>query len=172
MNREDCRINMPVLIGRTNGLKTKGQIIKLNPQTAKVRTLESRNNFMMGTIINVAYALMYPMSARNSVQNQSNDLPVKVAQSSVQADADVPLTFSAVDNAILKAINECYSELSPENLTCDGEANPVFVKQRYNKLHNQLNHLFAAFGRQVSEEAADAWLEKYNKTYVKKKSTS
>jgi hypothetical protein len=42
-------------------------------------------------------------------------------------------------------------KLSPENLCCDGEASPAYVKQQYRKLTAQWKRLEKEVGRKVTE---------------------
>lgn len=44
MLREDCRIGMKVVFGRTNGEKTVGEVVKIHEKYAHIRTLESRGD--------------------------------------------------------------------------------------------------------------------------------
>jgi len=56
------------------------------------------------------------------------------------------------DAEILRDIDGVYGELSPENLTCDGEASPAWVRRRAASLRARLRELEAEIGRKVSEE--------------------
>ena len=53
MQIEECHRGMKVLFGRANGAKTLGEIIKLNPTKAKVKTIEARGSGPAGVIWNV-----------------------------------------------------------------------------------------------------------------------
>lgn len=52
---------------------------------------------------------------------------------------------------IMRDIDECYSRLSPENLTCDGECSGASVRRRYANLMQHLRGLFVELGREVEE---------------------
>ena len=58
---------------------------------------------------------------------------------------------------ILQAIAATYSELSPENLTCDGELPFARVQQKRSELNRRLDALFQALGRQVDETEVYQW---------------
>ncbi len=58
------------------------------------------------------------------------------------------------ESAILDDIKGVYCQLSPENLTCDGELPKYLVQQKYSKLNRELKNLFKELGREVSEEEA------------------
>ena len=63
MLREQAKVGMKVFFGRTHGEKTLGQIVKLNPTKAKVKTLENRGNgrgSAVGTEWGVPYSMMEP----------------------------------------------------------------------------------------------------------------
>ena len=63
MQIEQARIGMQVYFGRSQGEKTLGKIIKLNPTKAKVETLEGRGNGrggMAGSVWSVPYSMMEP----------------------------------------------------------------------------------------------------------------
>ena len=51
------------------------------------------------------------------------------------------------------------NDLSPENLTCDGEAPAHLVYAKRSKLSTRLNYLCKAFGREISETVAWNWME-------------
>lgn len=59
------------------------------------------------------------------------------------------------DRAILSDIATVYGQLSPENLTCDGELPRSQVRRKAASLNRQLRELFREIGRTVSEE--EAW---------------
>lgn len=66
------------------------------------------------------------------------------------------------ERLIIEQICNTYAELSPENLTCDGEVKPSVWKPREKELKGRLVILFAELGRNLTElEAYDA-LENLN----------
>ena len=55
------KVGQKVFFGRPNGEKTLGEIVKLNPSKAKVRTLEGRgSNSVAGVVWGVPYTLLKP----------------------------------------------------------------------------------------------------------------
>lgn len=60
------------------------------------------------------------------------------------------------EQTILDKIADVYTQLSPENLTCDGELAPKAVRRRYAALKRELTACFKALGREVSEDEAFA----------------
>jgi len=48
-------------------------------------------------------------------------------------------------------------QLSPENLTCDGEAPRSWVRKRFNNLTRQWKALERQVGREVSEDEVWRW---------------
>jgi hypothetical protein len=61
---------------------------------------------------------------------------------------------------IREDILRCYSQLSPENLTCDGELTKTQIRVKQSKLNKELKSLFKEFGRPVMEEEALGWTRK------------
>lgn len=66
-------------------------------------------------------------------------------------------TGKRTDDEVMADINACYNHLSPENLTCDGEASRGHVRSRYAELNRVLRDLFIEIGRTVSEDEAFRW---------------
>lgn len=151
MIREQFQVGMIVEFGRGNGEWTKGQIVKLNPKMAKVKTLESRgsgNGSQAGSVWSVAYGLMRP-STSNTTTTTFRD----------PADEAMPYSpFNMyADNCIMEAIVDVYNRLSPECLTADGERPIHQVRALRSQLETKLHHLFKALGRPVSETVAYDW---------------
>lgn len=151
MLREDCEIGMVVEFGRENGEWTKGEITKLNRMKAKVKTLEQRGNGRgshVGAEWGVPYSMMRPVGGKTT------------------SIADEPIPYNRfqdhAEQCILEAIVATYSQLSPENLTCDGELPRHVWMARQSKLNSRLQSLFKAFGRPVSESVAYKWMDDFN----------
>ena len=163
MLQENCRRGMKVIFGRPNGEKTLGEVVKINDKKAKVKILEDRGQrSQAGVVWGVPYSMMEPV----------NDQAV----ASVQTTKPEPLTYNvfqpASEQHILQAIACCYSDLSPESLTCDGELSQGQVRSRYNELHRKLKGLFTALGRTVSEGEAYDWDNQRRAYEVKKRATA
>ncbi len=118
-----------VTFGRPNGRKMEGLIIKKNAKTAIIRSAHA--------LCSVAWELCTPI----------NGVAPSICQPALKFNM-----FDTVNNHILEAIYCLYGNLSPENLTCDGEISGSQIRQRSAKYHAQLKHLFAALGRSVSEQ--------------------
>lgn len=149
MLREHCAVGMRVIFGRGNGEQTLGEIIKINPTKAKVKTLESRGNgrgSMAGTIWSVPYSLMTPEGGCAVPQQDPSDLPIAYNK-----------FIQYGDRCIMEAIVDTYNRLSPEFLTADGERPVSQVVALRNKLNARLRALFQALGRPVSESVAYKW---------------
>ena len=175
MTREDCRIGMIVEFGRENGERTKGVIVKMNPKKAKVRILESRGEgrgSQSGSVWGVPYSMMIAVQdaiteteiAMQSFAQPDNPAFKAFAQAKSMADQPVPYNrFTYVDNLILEAIHATHMDLSPENLTCDGELPVHAVNAKRSKLNARLTHLYKAFGREVGESASCDWMDEKRK---------
>ena len=141
VRREDLRVKQQVYFGRPNGQKTLGEVVKLNPTKARVKTLEVRGGRTShGEVWNVPYSLLY-----------------------LNADGEVPsvkaLKYSPFDenNKLYEALADVYGWLSPENLTGDGEAPRSYVVQRSAELHRKIKGITMAIGHAVSEDDLYAW---------------
>lgn len=148
---QDAKVGMQVLFGRPNGQKTLGEIVKINPTKAKVRTLENRGQHEDGVTWTVPYSMMAPAMAQGAV-------PVSPVR---------PLLMyspfqSAVEINVLLAISAIYTQLSPENLSCDGERprqEQIRLRRDYMA---KLTALFRALGRTVNETEVYEWEEQYH----------
>ncbi len=65
------------------------------------------------------------------------------------------------EEAIVKDISDCWCGLSPENLSCDGEAPVAYVQNMTLKLTTKLKALFKEIGRHVGEIEAYELEESY-----------
>lgn len=144
MRFEDCRVGMEVVFGRGNGEYTRGIVEKTNRAKAKVRTIENRGKTVAGALWSVPYSLLEPSTGGVSQPVLPQPIHYHPFQSSVEVK-------------ILEAINAVYTELSPEFLTCDGEATVSQINIKRSNLTRQLRGLFQAFGREVDESTAYDW---------------
>ncbi len=60
MQRNECKVGMKVYFGRPSGEKTLGEVIKTNPKSAKVKTLEARGDRRAEGVWNVDYSFLTP----------------------------------------------------------------------------------------------------------------
>lgn len=173
MRKEDCQLGLPVIFGRENGQKTRGFIVKLNNKTAKVRTRESRGRRSeSGTDWSVGYSLIQPdphdseivdfeqrrrrRRRRNSrpAQNNFNEPSIETRVAAI-----VYCPFNYIENHAMEGVVACYSALSPENLTCDGELSRSQWVPKSRKLNKQLKGFFEVIGHQIDESLAYNWAE-------------
>jgi hypothetical protein len=171
MIREECRVGLVVEFGRENGERTKGVIVKMNPKKAKIRIIESRGagrGSHSGSVWGVPYSMMIAVQdattdtaiTMQSFAQPDNPAFKAFAQAKSMADQPVPYNrFTYVDNLILEAIYATHMDLSPENLTCDGELPVHAVNAKRSKLNARLTYLYKAFGREVSESASCDWMD-------------
>jgi hypothetical protein len=151
MQRSECQIGTKVYFGRENGQRTLGEIVKLNPTKAKVKILEARgSSSQAGSLWGVPYSMLTPADENVVVAGRpiSVQLPPKELTYS---------PFDHINNLILEAILSCYSGLSPENLTADGERPMAQVRSLRTRLERQLRGLVAAYGGPVTEEEVYGW---------------
>jgi len=67
---------------------------------------------------------------------------------------DATVVTRRTESAIMSDILDAYVGLSPENLTCDGEASAAHVRRTRTALNKTLKGLFAEIVREVSEDEA------------------
>ncbi len=107
-----------------------------------------------GVFKTVTYLGYKPRRPKNSVDISINGKEYRAPLSIVfRVDATGTKRPEAV---ILKDIEATYLNLSPENLTGDGELPKFVVSSRRSKLNSKLKALFAEIGRTVTEEEAYA----------------
>lgn len=153
MQRNECRVGMQVYFGLENGQKTLAKIVKLNPTKVKVETLETRGidgRSKVGSLWNVPYGMLTPADETVVVSGK----PISVESHPKELKY---FPFDHINNLILEAILSCYSSLSPENLTADGERPMSQVRSLRTRLERQLRGLTAAYGAPVTEEEVYGW---------------
>ena len=141
MNMTDCKVGQRVYFGRRRGEKTLGTIVKVDRTRCKVRQDEARGTMKahaVGTVWTVPASLM-------TLVDGEHHIPKVEAPTTSRSEAD-----------IMRDISDIYGELSPENLTCDGELSRSAVMRKSSALRSQLRKCFAALGREVGEH--QAWL--------------
>lgn len=146
MSRSDFVVGQKVYFGRQRGEKTLGKIVKLNPTKAVVETLEvrGRDGTAAGKIWTVPYDMLSPAS------ESTQDSPPAVLEALKYSPFDG-------DNALLAALFEVYIDLSPENLSGDGEIPISQVRQRLSVLRRKVKGLCIALGREVTEDQIAVW---------------
>jgi len=144
-----------VRFGRDNGEKTLGEVVKVNRSTVMVKQLESRGTMKAhpaGTVWRVRPSLCTPADGTMAPEVQAR---LKAGQ-----DRDfaflrgAPARSARPEKDVMADILGAYCELSPENLTCDGELSGAQVRRRAAALRARLQLLFREIGREVPEEEA------------------
>jgi len=136
-----------IYFGRTHGEKTLGTVIKVNRTTVKVKQLENRGSFRdypIGTVWKVPFALCSPAEGG----------PPAIVARPVTPVIPARPQGSRPDAEVMKDILRVYCNLSPENLSCDGELPMSQVRRRAASLRAELKRLFQEIGRTVSEDEA------------------
>ena len=156
MNREQILPlqGKQILFGRPNGEKTLGTIMKVNVSKCKVRQDDSRGSVHpIGTIWTVPFELIYTIDA--------NGQPIVAASEPVIQE---PVSDFWIRNHKheLIILNRIYSNLSPEHLSCDGEAPMWRIRQQRAELERQLKAIFVLLGRRLDESEAYRCLDKLN----------
>ena len=94
----------------------------------------------MGTVWTVPFSLLTPA-------------PTDSKPLAVEPVSPAPLDL-AHDGRLGALAHRCYIDLSPENLTCDGELSGSLVRRRASALRSKLRALFVELGRPVNEDEA------------------
>jgi hypothetical protein len=99
----------------------------------------------------------YPVSVLGT-QGGRYKLPVANVLRVLNAAAKpvVPVARRTPDQ-IMSDILDCYCGLSPENLSCDGEASLSHMRAERARINRRLSELFRETGRTVSEDEAYRW---------------
>jgi hypothetical protein len=145
-------LHQKVYFGRSRGEQTLGEIVKINRVKVKVKQLESRGTLKshpVGTIWTVPLSLCTPAGDAKPVVTE----PARPAPVSTLAKRP--------EDVIMNEILAVYGDLSPENLTCDGELPMSAVRARATSLRLKLRTLFAEIGRNVSEDEAYRWWDSH-----------
>ena len=132
MTREELKIEQEVSFGRPNGKTRNGVIVKLNPKNAQVKEKGTPGLWV------VPYASIKHIETPDQQEITYNP-------------------FNKVENLLLEAVCEIYFQLSPENLTRDGEIPYNKVAPIRKRLEHQLQHLQQALQRTVTEHQAYEW---------------
>lgn len=171
MLREQCKIGMKVIFGRPNGEKTIGEVVKIGPKKAKVKTLEARGYFFRknsGVKWSVPFGLMEHLDGR--LEEALLSLPPKdddedVKRYLVEGSETLPYTHLNyhAESLILQAIFLTYKgRRALSNYPLDNIFHPelgrkVKVEFLDGILQSRLKNLFECLGRPVSEAVACAW---------------
>ncbi len=164
MKRSDCQIGQYVRFGRAQGAKTLGQIIKMNPTKAKIKIVGTRGSgrgSTIGSVWNVPYGMLClaPIAGARAVPIDKY-VEGKLKYSLFQPQSDI---------YIIQAIASVFSELSPENLTQDGELRGTTLSKKKAALNRKLKGLFEAIGRELTESEVYEWerqrREAFNKEF-------
>ncbi len=157
---EQCVPGTPVVFGRERGEKTRGTIVELLRSRVKIRQEEARGVHRVGTIWKVPFELISPINVSatalaQQVQAQPFVLPNRTspfAGEGVKIGAGAPDDRWVLDHECeLTILQQILSGLSPENLTCDGEASRAYVMQRRAELTRKYRAVEVLCDRAISE---------------------
>ena len=116
-----------------------------------------------GEMVDAEFSGYNPKAPKNSVLFRMGGRDYKCNPNIVvSAMASPPVqkiglrTEPRADADIILDIANVYSNLSPENLTCDGELSRREVDIRHRRLHAELQRLFKELGREVEVDEAYA----------------
>jgi len=133
---------MKVFFGRGRGEQTLGVIEKINKTRCKVKTLEMRGRratARVGEVWTVPFSLISPVNDGRPAMKRREPTPA------------MP-TEKRNDDAILADLRRVEGELSPENLTCDGELSRTAVKRKASRLNAERRRLVRELGREPTSQ--------------------
>lgn len=139
------RSGTKIRFGRLNGDHTLGTIVKVNGVRAKVRQEEERTHHRIGTEWNVPFGLIHPL--------EGTIVPPAAIRPPAASAVKLPINDGWLhQNAhALHILDGIYASLSPENLTCDGEAPRHAIMARKAVLDRQKAAVFILLERQMDE---------------------
>jgi hypothetical protein len=139
----------------------KAVIVKHNRVRAKVRLEENFQRWGVGKVISCPYSLMYDANGKRLFNHNGSPYAEAVQGDllSKEVYTHTPIPKYAPDEhwvsqhiGILEVLAGIYNRLSPENLTCDGEATRAWINKRRTELNREANACFILLGRQIDEE--------------------
>jgi hypothetical protein len=148
--------NQIVVFGRTCGEQTLGRVIRVNKRTLSVVTLESRGASARkgaGRKWRVTPSLCRAATDAEidgSGASQATARQARRTKARANRRPARPVRRRS-DAEILRDLLSVECQLSPENLTCDGELPQYRVRQRAAKLNRQRRTLVAELGREPTD---------------------
>jgi hypothetical protein len=126
LTKSDFNVGDEVFFGRNSGEQTRGEIVKLNGKSAKVRTLEVRGTLKVraaGGEWRVPYSLLTPAGG-------------------------APVAVKRPDSEVIADLQRVECNLSPENLHCDGEISRAAAARKGRALNAERRALVKELGRE------------------------
>jgi hypothetical protein len=133
-------VGQTISFGRRNGEQSRGEVLKINAKSVKVKLLEGRG--------------VYKAHPVGGIWRVHPSLCSTVAENDNAAVAAPPTVGGIVqrgETKILGDIAGIYAAMSPENLHCDGEISHSAAMRKYRRLQRELQSLFTEIGRVVTE---------------------
>jgi hypothetical protein len=143
MQTSNFKIGDKVLFGRPNGEKTLGVVEKVNAKFLKIRTLESRGDKNAGVVW-----IVYLSLVEHAGDNQAPVIHQPSAPRSDFQSTPAPKK-PRTEQDLVRALIEIDIQLSPENLSCDGEVPRSVWRKRAASLEAEQARLFAELGSLV-----------------------
>ena len=165
MKKEDCRVGMVVWEPEW---QIRAVVIKCNPKNAKVKILEdigqNRRGNKAGSTWNMPYKLLEPwcdpkagtfmvMKSFEQPENQG----IKTYFQHNKANDPVETEPDSPEHHVMMAVCELWRRLEDESLAAESGGNTNMERRLRSKYSNMINKLFSALGREISQDAANAW---------------
>ena len=158
---------MPLMTSKTitavsRGKTITGTVIKMNRTTCLIQVTGGTTRFPIGTEVKCPYSIITEpgLFGDYGVDRQVGPSIVVPIQAEFHADS-----FWVTQNLhYLIELGHVYNSLSPENLTCDGEASHANVMARKRKLDQKLQLLFQLMGVTIDEDTCCDIMASFNDT--------
>lgn len=139
----NVKINDQIIFGRPNGEKTLATIVKINKSKLKVRQEEARGKHPVGTVWTVPPELC--------TTKDGNPIEDATALTSVAKSGMPSEWWIRQHKHELEVLANIYAGLSPENLSCDGEASRSYIREKSALLNRKLKAMFVVIERELDE---------------------
>jgi hypothetical protein len=157
-----------VIFGTENGAQTQGTVIKINRARAKVRQDEARNSRPVGTIWGVPASLMRTSDGKFitndwEIVDQKPTVGFKLPAAGAN-DMPSVIWMQTYEHEI-HILSVLYANLSPENLTGDGELGITEVRARRAEIDRKMRAVEVLMGRPMSEDVTFRCIEELEKMH-------
>lgn len=155
------------ITANTRGQVITGKVVKVNRTTCLITVSGGNTRFAIGSMVKVPFSIItVPFKCGDhGVEISGSDI---VGGSTIAPKAFEPSIFWVMENAFeLLILDGLYSQLSPENLSCDGECSRSEVNRRRAAIERKMRAVESIIGTQLDESRLDAILNKYRDDIAK-----
>jgi hypothetical protein len=155
------------ITAETRGQVITGKVVKVNRTTCLITVSGGNTRFSVGSMVKVPFSII-------TVPFKCGDHGMEVTSGDVVGGPAAPAPkafepnfFWVTENAFeLLILDGLYSQLSPENLSCDGECSRSEINRKRNVIERKMRAIETIIGVQLDESQLDVILNKYQKEIV------